>query len=128
MLTPEVARAIEELRATFPNSVVTTREDGQGGAAIIVEDVPLGDPYAQDSTWTGFVISFQYPYADVYPLFVRGDLSRADGKPLGEATSTGSFENRPAIQISRRSNRLGEARQTAAQKVLKVIAWLRRRL
>lgn len=127
MLTPDVTRAIEELRASFPDCALTIREDGQGGASVIVEDAPLGSPYEQDKTWIGAVITFQYPYADVYPHFVRGDLKRIDGKPLGEATSIATFEGRSAIQLSRKSNRLGEAPQNAAKKYLKVLDWLRRR-
>jgi hypothetical protein len=127
MLTPEVTRAIDELRASFPGCELSIREDAQGGASVIVEDAPLGTPYQQETTWLGAVISFQYPYADVYPHFVRGDLTRMDGKPLGEATQPANFETRVAIQLSRRSNRLGEAPQTAAQKYLKVLDWLRRR-
>ena len=56
--------------------------------------------------------------------FVRPDLARVDGQVLGEATSAGSFEDRPAIQLSRRSNHLDPATDTAALKLAKVLAWL----
>ena len=71
-------------------------------------------------------IPFNCPYADVYPHFVRGDLTRLDGQPLGEATSPGTFDGRPAVQISRRSNRRDQA-ETPLLKALKVLEWLRRR-
>jgi len=51
----------------------------------------------------------------VYPHFVRHDLTRVDGQQLGEATSQASFEGRPAIQISRKSNRLNPATDTRRQ-------------
>ncbi len=103
------------------------RDDGEGGAYVIVENVQLGAAYAQDTTWVGFRITFQYPYADVYPHYVRGDLTRRDGQPLGEAMSPTTFEDRPTVQISRRSNNLDPRRDTAALKLQKVLMWLRSR-
>ncbi|MBC3749411.1 hypothetical protein H8H78_18555, partial [Bacillus pumilus] len=82
-MTPEVAAAIDEIKVAFPSATVTAREDGEG-VAVLVEPVSLGAPYSQRDTWIGFRITFQYPYADVYPHFVRGDLSRLDSTALGE--------------------------------------------
>lgn len=126
-ITPEVLRALEEIKSNFPECTQVIREDGEGGAYTILEDVPLGSPYNQSTTWVGFRITFQYPYSDVYPHFVRGDLSRIDGKGLGEATSVGMFENRAAIQLSRKSNKLNPAVDTASLKLLKVLQWLKAR-
>lgn len=126
-MTPEVQQAISELRETWPASEITVKPDPQGGALVIVETVALFPPYSQESTWVGFLLSFQYPYADVYPHFVRGDLSRSDGKTLGEAMTATTFDGRPAIQISRRSNRHEPAFQTAAIKLHKILEWLRTR-
>jgi hypothetical protein len=126
-LADTVADALEEIRATFPEAAVTSREDGEGGAFVIVDPGKLGEPYTQPETWLGFHITFQYPYSDVYPVFVRGDLSRLDGGPLGEALTPQTFENRSAIQVSRRSKNLNPATDTAAIKLLKVIEWLRSR-
>lgn len=124
-MTPEVAEAIEEIKAGWRGSTVTAREDGSGGAYVIVERVKPGDQYAQDETWVGFQITFQYPYSDVYPHFVRGDLSRKDGAGLGEAMSSSSFEGRSAIQLSRKSNHHNATTDTAAMKLMKVLEWLR---
>ena len=74
-----------------------------------------------------FAIGFQYPYADIYPLFVRPDLVRTDDQPHGEGISLTSFEGEPALQLSRRSNHLNPEIDTAALKVTKVIEWLRTR-
>jgi len=127
VLKPEVAAAIREVEQTLRASTLSTREDGQGGAYVTVENVLLGHPYVQAETWVGFHLSFQYPYADVYPHFVRGDLARTDGGPLGEAMTQGSFEGRSAIQVSRRSNKLNPATDTAAIKLAKVLEWMRNR-
>jgi len=125
-VTPEVAIAIEELEATFPDCHVVVRADGEGGCWVVIEGVPLGPPHAQSDTWLGFRITFQYPNADVYPLFVRNDLSRLDGAPLGEGMSMNTFDGRPAVQVSRKSNHLDPRVDTAVGKVLKVLLWLQR--
>jgi hypothetical protein len=125
VLTSEVSRAIEEVADEFPGCPLVVREDGSGGAYLLVEGVPLSGPWVQTDTWVGFQVSFQYPYSDVYPHFVRRDLARRDGGPLGEALSpVPSFEGRPAVQISRRSNRREASIETAAMKLHKVLEWL----
>lgn len=128
-MKPEVERAIAQVRVTWPDCKVDVKEDGSGGAHVRVNDVPLGPPYAQPFSWFTFHITFQYPYADVYPHFVRPDLSRTDGKPLGDATSPGTtpYDGTAGIQLSRRNNRLNPARDTAAAKLIKVIEWLKSR-
>src|SRR5437762_2181603 len=106
-ISAAVTKAIEEIQSSFPNWAVEAEPDGSGGAFVLLQKVPLGPPYSQADTWIAFQITFQYPYADVYPHFTRPDLTRADGKPLGEGLGGGAqFRNRSAIQISRRSNKL----------------------
>lgn len=126
-MTPQVAKAIDQIRAAFPGVQVSVVEEGDGGAVVFVEDVDPGAQYVQRSTWIGFRITFQYPYSDVYPHFVRGDLTRADGTALGEAMTATTFESRQAVQISRRSNHLNPATDTAVIKLHKVLTWLRSR-
>lgn len=120
----KVEKAVDEIREAFPESAVTARDDGDGGALVMVVDVPIGPPYVQANTWIAFAITRQYPYADVYPHFVRGDLQRADGAPLGGGMGLTAYLGQPAIQISRRSNRLNPATDTAAMKLTKVLHWL----
>ena len=126
-MTPEVEAALEEIRRGLPDNAVAARDDGEGGAYVSVDGVAIGPPWAQTTTWVGFRIPFSYPYADVYPHFVRGDLSRADNGALGEALSATTFDGRSAIQISRRSNHRDPGVETALLKLLKVIDWLRHR-
>jgi hypothetical protein len=122
-MTPEVAGAIDEIRAAFPDATVGAREDGDG-VIVIVDPVDPGPPYVQRATWIGFRITFQYPYADVYPHFLRGDLARVDGAALGEGITATRFEDQSAVQVSRRSNRLNPATDTAVLKLIKVLHWL----
>jgi len=128
-LTADVATAVDEVVAAFPPSTVTCHPDGQGGAHVIVDAVGYGAQYSPATGWIGFHITFQYPLSDCYPHFVTPDLHRADGRPLGEAMSLGTFgfDGRQAIQISRRSNHLDPAHDTALTKLLKVLDWLGRR-
>lgn len=122
-----VAQAIEELRNTFPGSSMEVEPDGDGGAEVVVRDVPLGAPYVQDVVWFGFRITCQYPYADVYPHFTNADLARVDGGNLGGGFGSASFRDEPAIQISRASNGLNPETDTAALKLLKVLKWMKER-
>jgi hypothetical protein len=122
-----VQKAIEELRTLFPGAAVSVQEDGDGGAYVTLDPVPLGGPYTQVDTWIAFHIGFQYPASDVYPHFVRGDLARRDGAALGEGMSKAQYRDRAAVQVSRRSNKLDPTFQTAAHKLLKVLAWLESR-
>jgi len=125
VIAPTVEEGIEELRGTFESAAVSVKPDGEGGAYVRVDPVDLGPPYAQRATWIGFRVTAQYPYADLYPLFVRHDLSRVDGQPLGEGMSPNAvFDGQPAVQVSRRSNHLNPATDTAALKVLKVLGWM----
>ena len=123
-MTPTVAEAINEIRRTFEGAAVTARDDGEGGAYVRIEPVDPGPPYVQRQTWIGFRITAQYPYADVYPLFIRPDLTRVDGQQLGEALCPSTFDDQPSIQVSRRQNHLDPTADTAALKVLRVLGWL----
>lgn len=122
-VTPEVRAAVAEIAAVYPH--VSLEPDGDGGAHVVVESLPLASVYRQRETWVGFHITYSYPQADVYPHFVRGDLSRVDGVALGRATLTGhSFKDRAAVQLSRSSNQLNPAVDTALLKLQKVLRWL----
>lgn len=128
-VSPLIAEAIREIQETFVRSSVAVDSDGAGGVWVVIEPVPLGPVYVQDETWIAFLITFAYPEADVYPHFVRPDLSRVDGAPLGEGfcpTTWGSI-GKAGMQLSRRSNRLNPAVDTAATKALKVLKWLNER-
>ena len=120
----EVEHAVEELRARFPDTEVDAAGTGDGGAIVTIARVDPGPAYAQRETWMRFDISYLYPRADVYPLFVRPDLVRVDEQTHGDGISLHSFRGSPAVQLSRRSNRLNPKIDTAALKVTKVLEWL----
>ena len=125
-IAPRVVQAIEEIRCTFDRCSVEADPDNSGGTVVVVRDIPMGCPYVQPEVWVGFRITFQYPYADVYPHFTNANLARSDGGSLGGGFGTAEFRGQPAIQVSRRSNRLNPDTDTAALKLLKVIRWMKR--
>jgi hypothetical protein len=137
-MTPEVEAAVNQLRRQYAGNVLVA-EDKSGGACVIVEGESLGPAYVQSESWVGFHITDKCPYADTYPHFVRGDLSRKDKAAFGEGLSPGQkfplpevlkrqqdMPTRPAIQISRRSNRRDPAGfETPLIKLMKVLRWMR---
>lgn len=127
MMKEPVRQAITELQASFSDSTIEVREDGEGGAFVTLARVPLGAQYSQETTWIGFRIGFQYPYSDVYPHFVRPDLTRKDKAALGSGFASVVFDGHAATQLSRRSTQLDPAVQTATTKLLKVLEWLNTR-
>lgn len=123
----DVEQAIKELRVAFPGCQFSIAEDAEGGAKVTISDVEFGEGcalYNQSTTWVGFRINFQYPYADIYPIFVRSDLSRRDGRPLGEAMAPVNWEGVAAVQVSRRSNKRDVTVDNAVIKIQKVIRWM----
>jgi hypothetical protein len=121
----EVSTAIEELKLQFAPSNVIVREDAQGGAFVTIESVGIGPKYIPAETWLGFQITAQYPYADIYPVFMEANVVRADGGVFNAPVTRGhTFEGRPAIQISRRNSVAQNGQQKAASKILRVIDFL----
>ena len=121
----DVANAIEELKRAFPSSDVCSREDGGGGAYVIVEDVDIGGRFRPSTTWLGGHITALYPYADIYPLFISDKVRRVDGVAFEPPVTPGAqFLKRPALQISRRNNHSQHYPQTAVAKFVKVLHFL----
>lgn len=124
-MNQDVLDAIEELKRAFPASAVTAVEDGQGGARVIIETVDIGERYCPRVTWIGGHITALYPNADIYPVFVGGDLRRCDSRAFEIPITAGvTFEGRPALQVSRMNNQMHLARQTALAKFLKILHFL----
>ncbi len=124
-MTPEVEEAILELKEAFPGHAVEVTPDADGGAYVVIQDLPLGPKYTPECAWVGFVIGFQYPSADVYPLFTEPTLARVDGASLGDGFQQPvDWQGRKSTQISRRSNALNPAEDTALLKLYKVLEWL----
>jgi hypothetical protein len=121
----EVAAGIEQLKRQFSTTSLTLREDGQGGAYVVMEPVAIGQNYKPTATWIGFHITAQYPYADIYPVFIGADVVRTDGVAFAPPVTSGHhFEGRPALQISRRNTAAQSCLQTVPAKILKILDFL----
>ncbi|MFD4660307.1 hypothetical protein ACFWP2_32340 [Kitasatospora sp. NPDC058444] len=121
--TPAIAEAVEAVRAHFAGHPVEVVPDGSGGVYVIVEQVEIGAAYVPSTTWLGFQISAAYPDADVYPHYV-GPLARTDGGAHGQAIQSVTWQDRTALQISRRSNRRDPNIDSAALKAERIRKWL----
>jgi hypothetical protein len=130
LLKRPVREAIELLEQAYPSISLRVVPDTQGGAWVEMLEVPLGLPYAQATSFVIFLLPFNLPGSDIYPLFMRSDLTRTDGAALGQAFQNtalswpGDPQPRPVIQVSRRT-RGAFSTQTAPQKVAKVLDWIR---
>ena len=121
----EVSAGIEELKRQFSSLSFTIREDGKGGAYVIMEPVLLGSKYSPPDTWIGFQIPAQYPYADIYPVFIGGNVVRADGIAFAVPITPGhKFEGRAALQVSRRNSAAQSGTQKVSAKILKILDFL----
>lgn len=124
----EVSKGVEELKGQFSTCGLSAREDSQGGAYVLIDEIGLGDRFHPSTTWMGFHIPAQYPYADIYPVFIGSDVRRADGIAFVPPVTHGhTFEGRPAIQVSRRSAMAAQnGNQKATAKILKILDFLAR--
>jgi len=131
-LKQAVATGIAEITAAYGTERVKVIPDGQGGAWVEISGLDPGPIYQQAETFLVCLLPFTLPAADIYPLFVRGDLSRRDRQPLGPGFGVtqlqwpGDPQPRPVAQVSRRTQGDFTA-QTPLQKIEKVLAWLRSR-
>lgn len=132
-MKPEVEKAVAAIRDYYMALPIEVFESACGGAYVLIQELPLGLPYAQATTWVGFFITNACPFADTYPFYVRPDLSRKDGVALKPpmhvnnswAPSLPDFPARPAVMVSRRQNHahcLG--RETPLLKLQTVITWM----
>ncbi len=125
-----VREAFDGIVETFPGFTINSFPDGQGGLWVELADLALSGPYVQQQTFVVFLLPFNLPTADVYPVFLRPDLARQDGVGLGEGFSSTQLvwpaepAPRPVVQVSRRTRGGKFTSQTAAQKLAKVIDWV----
>jgi hypothetical protein len=126
-----VQQAVDEIRNAYPGHKLDVSPEDDGGAFVKVHDLIIGKQYQPESSWVAFRITFQYPFADVYPHYCVANLTRKDGRALGEGFSQNVWKSpagdEPATMMSRRSNRLDAATDTAALKLAKVLDWMKSR-
>ena len=135
----EVREAIAEVEAAFPGHAIGVKDDPDGGGFVLVEDLEIGAAFEPNRAWVGFHITFAYPDADVYPHFLNAQVryvgsaetpNRHPDGDLPHAMTRGATMpgfDLPAIQVSRRSNRRDADTDTAEQKLLRILEFLRTR-
>ena len=109
----DVAIAIQELERAFPSSAVCSREDGNGGAYAIVEDVAIGKntsrrPHGSAATLRRFTptpTSIRCSSPTTCVVWTASLLRLR--LPLGS-----QFLDRSALQVSRRNNHTQHYPQT----------------
>ena len=132
-----VETALQELAEGLPDNTVEPRDDGSGGAFVLVHGLEIGASFAPISSWVGFHLTFTCPEADVYPHFIDSEVQYVGDGPapnqhpdgdLPMAMSRGAtmpgFE-RAAIQISRRTK--SPQADSALGKLLRILDFLRSR-
>lgn len=117
--------ALMEVRAAFAEHDLWAWPDGAGGVHVAIDGINLGDFWAQETSWFAFTINHLYPDADTYPHYVRGDLARANGEALVAPFHIGhTFQEQPAVMVSRSSPKRVSGLSTAARKALTVISFI----
>jgi hypothetical protein len=126
-MNASVEQAVAQLRMTFEGHRIDIEPDSDGGAYVRVHDLDLGDQYEPHKSWMAFHITFQYPHADVYPHFCVTGLKK-NGAEVTPPFHKGEWKTptvaEPATSVSRRSNHIDPAVDTAAIKLLKVLEWM----
>jgi hypothetical protein len=135
----EIAEAIEEIERAGVGTKVESLPDPDGGAFVRVHAVQIGDSFDPGHTWIAFQITWGYPDADCYPHFIAHDVkyvgsgAAPNQYPEGNLPAAMSRGARapgfdlPAIQISRASRRRNAETDSALQKLLRIIEFLRGR-
>lgn len=113
--------AVAAVREHFAGHTVDVTPDGNGGAIVIIDDVDFGPRYTPQTTWLGFLIDAACPHSDIYPFYC-GRIARVDGNAYGDGVQPVDWHGRPALQLSRRSNRRNGF-DNAVLKTERVVQW-----
>lgn len=131
-----VQTEIHALRAGLPDAEIETKDDGEGGAFVVVRDVPLGYSFEPSRSWIGFHITHACPDADIYPHFIDAAVKYVGGAETPNAHPDGDLPiamtrgatmpgfELSAIQISRQSRRRNADTDSALRKLVRVLGRL----
>lgn len=126
MCSTTIEQVLIRIREEFPGATTTFTPDGTGGGSVVIEPVDIGTRYAPTATWFGAHLSHALPFADVYPLFIGSNVVRKDGAAHQAPITVGhTFANRPALQVSKRTNNLLATPEGAALKFTKVLHYIK---
>jgi hypothetical protein len=115
----EIARAVAELHATFPDRV-QVHEDPVGVIVAII-GVTLSERWSPRTGTLWFLIPYHYPDAAIYPFYLAG--ARPTGGMIGGLQDV-AWRGEPAIQVSLRHTAWNPKLDTALGSALQAQAWL----
>lgn len=125
MTSGNVEQVLECLRQDFPGKEINFVADGSGGGNVFIEAIDVGSGYLPSTTWIGAHLSSALPFSDIYPLFIGGEVARANGTAHQIPITAGHhFGGRPALQVSKKTNTLDATPEAAALKFTKVLHFL----
>jgi hypothetical protein len=124
-VTEDVAAAVVDVRRAFGEYLVHAWPDGSQGAYVVIDELNLGSFWKPATSWLGFIISYLHPDADCYPHHIRGDVLRADEKPLtAPFNANNNFAGITSVMISRSSPRRRKDADTPALKAVRLLEFL----
>ena len=131
-LAPAVTDAAASIRAQSTSELIAWG-DGNGGAHVFIENVDLGPPFTQATTWVAFHLPHTLPDGDLYPLWMRPDLTRTDGQPIGKLNAAGqnfmhlnnTWLTEPAVMVSLRSNDRDPRVDSPSRKLARILDTVR---
>jgi hypothetical protein len=118
-LPAEIAGAVAELQATFPDRV-QIHED-PSGAIVAINGVTLSERWSPRVGTLWFLIPYHYPDAAIYPFYVTG--AQPTGGIIGGLQQVG-WRGEAAIQVSLRHSAWNPKLDTALGSALQAQAWL----
>lgn len=134
-----VKKALEDLRRGLPGVEISSQEDPDGGAHVLIKDLDIGSSFDPATSWISFHITFAYPDADIYPHFIDASIQyvgQGDApnhfpagnlpKAMSRDAVASGFEL-AAIQVSRKSETRDLNAYSALTKLLGVLEFLRTR-
>ena len=115
----EIAGAVAELQAAFPDRV-QVHED-PAGAVVAIIGVTLSQRWSPRTGTLWFLIPYHYPDAAIYPFYLTG--ARPTGGMIGGLQDV-TWRAEPAIQVSLRHTAWNPKLDTALGSALQAQAWL----
>lgn len=133
-ITSAVASAITAIEHQVSGHLIHW-PDGNGGAHVFIDSVDLGAPFVQSVTWVAFHVPHTLPDGDIYPVWLRPDLARIDGGPIGKTNAVGqnfmhqnpdlNWLEEPAVMVSLSSNGRDPNIDSPARKLARVLTTVR---
>lgn len=115
----EIATAVAELQAAFPDRVETFEDPA--GLIVAISGIELSERWTPRTGTLWFLIPYHYPDAAIYPFYVTA--ARSTGGMISGLQDV-PWRNEPAIQVSLRHTSWNPKLDTALGSALQAKTWL----